>query len=651
MNFLKSIVLSLLLIIFPSGLALQADEGTRFLVNSSHTGAVRSLQASPDGRLLFSGGDDGTVRIWNLEAQRLEGRLAVSHLAVTQIAIHPEKNELAVLETDGISIFRLSVWNWTTRQRLFYRDLSEAPLHLAYSPAGSYLIYSKTDWESVTFLDPREGITIPLLARGFGIVTAAFLSPSEKTLLSYHPSGAVQYWDLPRDEQKMKVNTYPNLDNVVISATGRYLAGRDGRTLRLIDLVSGSQIDSLLKPELLFSVFSRSGNSLLTVQKNGIYYELSEHAFSSSGFSESPTTKRLGTTLVTGLAAAENNVFISLDTGELLEYRGDTVSLFADNVLLHIDDFLPYRSGLLITAEENLYRISTSETPELERVLALPEEGEFGLAGPLEQGVLLWQKSGLKGRLFLFEPARGLSPLFTDSEGSFLDVNILGDKILTLNRNGTCRIIAAATGEELFHYSSFGLRSTAFLGNGNIIAGRSSTSSMRSTLLFVNTGTGETVPIEDTNLLVYDLVHEPLSRTLYTLGFEQRGGKMRTVLKKHIGRTYEHIQTLAAFPGEDTGAQFALDPQSGKVFTSLGYQGIQMIYWNGFTPLEESDSVPRELKIGDNQIIALNRDRSVSLWSTADGTKVMDLFLFKEGKAEAVTPGMQESPSRYIIEQ
>ena len=40
-------------------------------MREGHQGAVHSLKISPDGRLLVSCGEDGTIKVWNVESTDL----------------------------------------------------------------------------------------------------------------------------------------------------------------------------------------------------------------------------------------------------------------------------------------------------------------------------------------------------------------------------------------------------------------------------------------------------------------------------------------------------------------------------------------------------------------------------------------------------
>ena len=105
---------------------------------------------------------------------------------------------------------------------------------------------------------------------------------------------------------------------------------------------------------------------------------------------------------------------------------------------------------------------------------------------------------------------------------------------------------------------------------------------------------------------------------------------MRTVLKQHTGRSHDRAETILAFPGEDIGSSFSSDSGSSKIFTSLGYGGIKMMYWGGFTSLEQTFSIPNTIKLRGSLLASLNKDSSFTIYNPSNGAKIMDLFIFSD---------------------
>jgi serine/threonine protein kinase len=67
-----------------------------------HTGPVRSIAYSPDGRTLASGGDDGTVTLWDAAASRVV-RILRGHArgAIDAVAFSPDGHQVASASGDG----------------------------------------------------------------------------------------------------------------------------------------------------------------------------------------------------------------------------------------------------------------------------------------------------------------------------------------------------------------------------------------------------------------------------------------------------------------------------------------------------------------------------------------------------------------------
>ena len=221
---------------FGSG-ATEVD--VRSVVNSGHVGSVRDLQYDDRRNLLFSAGDDGTVRIWEPDGS-LVSKLQVTQLTAASIAVSPTTSEVAVVVTDGTGSYFLSVWDWEKERQLFQVPLKEQPLFLRFSGVGTYLLYGGSSWQSLRVLLASDGTPVQFRPEGFGIVGFAEVSRSEKTIMTYLVSGRLVYWDLSTGEQTLDLPCTPYLSSIRISSDLRYLVGSTGHEIVLVDTLTGA---------------------------------------------------------------------------------------------------------------------------------------------------------------------------------------------------------------------------------------------------------------------------------------------------------------------------------------------------------------------------------------------------------------------------
>jgi WD40 repeat protein len=83
---------------------------------SVHTGKVAALAFSPDGKLIASGGQDRSLRIWTVEGQQLR-KLDGHTNGISALAFSPDGRILASGGTDG-SVFLWNTRDWTLAHRL-----------------------------------------------------------------------------------------------------------------------------------------------------------------------------------------------------------------------------------------------------------------------------------------------------------------------------------------------------------------------------------------------------------------------------------------------------------------------------------------------------------------------------------------------------
>ncbi len=639
----RKINIIILLFLLTSLIGLYAEE-PRFVINSGHTDSVSALENLENKNLIFSGSHDGTVKVWDIRNSRIKYQTQISHMPVRKIAVskNGEPYAAAVI-SDGINSEKLIVWNWKNGETLFTHRLSESPLFLLFSPKGSFLMYAKTDWDSLVFLDTKTGKQIKMIPEGFGIVSNAFISNSEKTLLTYNNSGSIQYWDLRKGVRKTKIPTIADLEHISFTSNGRYMTGSNGKEILLIDLLSGKSIASLPVKDLVNSAIDPKHDKLVWIESISRDIKISTASITGEGFSNIDESIIRNFKKPSAILFNSGRIFTAYSDGSIYKKDSfsDNMEVFSENEILDIQDFAINKTALAITSPGKILSISSafltkkgpsgSDPEEGSTVLNIDKSSSYGISSGKDSDFLIWESdSETGGEIRILNSEKGEIRTLTTISAPLISAEYNKESILTLDKNGECRILGYDDGNEEFKYTSFGLRAVEFIEGTNIVAGRNSSSTLPSPLLHINTRTGETVPIDDSDLLIFDLEYDSLTRKLYTIGFENRNNIMRTVLKQHTGRNHDRAETLIAFAGENIGASFVSDKNSSKIFTSLGYDGIKMLYWGGFTALDKSFSTPKELKLGDKLLASLNQDSSITIFDSSNGSKIMDLFIFKD---------------------
>ncbi|MDR0408910.1 MAG: WD40 repeat domain-containing protein [Spirochaetaceae bacterium] len=248
----------------------------------AHRGAVTSVVHDGAGNV-FSAGSDGFLVIWDGENSTARERFQLSPYTIEKIAVRPEKRELAVYESDSVSFYRVSVWDYAEKRRLFTIPLSGPALYCDYTALGGYLIICLSSGVLLINAESGEQYGGKL---GEYPVSFAVSSRTERTLQMYSPLGALYYWDIENSSLAQQISVPQNLRMPLVFGNFRFLAGQDNAYLFVVDAVSGKTFyqTEAVRGSLLFRVdnddasffrvsFDNDGNlrrEVFTVRDGGV---------------------------------------------------------------------------------------------------------------------------------------------------------------------------------------------------------------------------------------------------------------------------------------------------------------------------------------------------------------------------------------------
>ncbi len=647
----RSALVVVLLVVATLGVSAQIR------VNTSHSGAIRTLLHDARTGLLLTGGDDGKLKVWDYSAGELQRSIQISHLAIQQGALHPSLPHVALLVTDGRRRFTLEVWDWEQGRRIFTQTLPEAPIFLTYSPRGTFLLFAQNDLNSLRFLASSTGRALPYLRRGFGIVTFATVASSEERIMTYTPSdGVITYWEIASGRQVQTISTAREIDQLSVHTNRRFAAGRLDNELVVVDIVDGTIRDRFPMSGIEHILVDQVSGEVAVMTRSGRQLELAYFRVSERG--QLTRAVRTVPTLPAGLTqAALHGEALFTATGDgtisafessnrlgrtIAENRVQSVTGFAfTEGTVHLStaqQILSLRSDLFGRSDVAVNRVQTLDVT----TRRMPQPGTVRLSAvagpdPEESRVVVWDTSGRNPEIATYAAvAPSLTRIPVDAARATKQVVSADGRLIVLHDQTMLRRINPETGSADFTYTGEGMEALVAVGD-TIVIGKNRANPFDSALMRVDTRTGETVRIQSDNFLIFDLAYDRARGVLYTLGLQQAGAVVRTTITVHRGTNFENRRTITTFDGEDLDARLSLDPSTGRLFSSLGMEGVSV--WDGrrLTRISSVSHVPRALYVANRHLFSINRDGTMSVWDLRSGDPLLTFYLFRDGNWVAVT--------------
>jgi hypothetical protein len=615
-------------------------------VPGKHRGAVTALIHRGDE--ILSVGEDGFFEIWDTSSAAAKERFQISPYRISAMSIHPQRNEMCVIENDDMGLYRISAWDFEKRETLFSRRFSDTVSYINYSAGGSFIIAGRSGRTGLTLLDAATGDTLQSPEALAGTVGFAATGRAERNMLVYLSAGGfdagnglISYRDLESGAETNRFEAPGNASNVIVCGNNRYLAGINAGGLVVFDAASGAVLgrDSSIDRAALLCP---ARDEFYCLTRDGA--ELYRFAVDRSGrLSVRERTKlSLGDASVTSMAANGSIVFGTAN-GEvmLLERNGHTKTMAYNDQsrIIEIAVSLSYIAFLTENKTLGFLPLDYSRITENEEIITEAQNGVYSRLTPFNAGenggaddaaqFILWQGGSAGVYPVIVSAGRAPLPL---SEMTFRpplrSVSSMNGKILFLDSAGNVSVYTPNDKRKtpLFSFSSVGAIDAAFINSDNFILCRAAISG-NTPFLMVNIVTGETVPLPWSSRAGIQ-VYRAGSGAIYAATVNQDAAGIQTSIIRLNTAAPAQSAPLVEFQGEDT--QFSLAETAGLLAATLGGENAAIYSGENIRPFERTAGLPVQLKSSGLYFILLDTEGNIC-WFDHDGKLLAVFKLYADG--------------------
>ena len=581
----------ILLIVFILPCISVAAEKPEIFVQLGHWGQSFSISLSPDGRFAMSGGQDKTVRLWDVATGR-EVRVFQGHLDnVVSVSFSPDGRFALSADWSGVvKLWELStgqeirtfkgnqysrsvsfssdrrrvllaglnsveIWETFTGQKLQTFDVKTSTFGspVILDGSGHYLLYG--DDQVINLFDLSTGVLKQTFEGHTGYVSSLALSPNGKHILSGGSDNTVRLWDAQTGSViKVFKGHTDKIIGVSFSPDGQFALSGDSDVINLWDISTGVK--------------------LRTFQKH--------YAYDRRTMAFSPDGKLL-------LSSGSNEISLfEVATGKVLRnFKGNVA--YRNSFAVSYDG----QHALSSTSRDNSIRLWDLSTGTVARVfqrdgdskitsLAFSRDGKYVLSGGYDKTIRLWNaETGNRIQEFLIHSS-GIAALTFSPDGQFA---VSGDT------EGNVKFWEISTGKEVWTYRKYfnpewyKEMSFAFSNDGKNLILTLGSNGRASATKILEAGTGrEIISLSEFNPSMH-------GSQIYSVGFSKDG----------------HFVVTGGYKGVSLW-----DIATGNKLRTFGSQNLH------------STSV--SFSTDGRQVLSGCADNTVRLWDTSTGQEVRTLF-------------------------
>ncbi len=559
-----------------------------------HDGSVTALCDAGDGTF-FSAGQDGFVIRWNADGSGEHYQM--SDLTIKLIAYNAGTNDVAIYETDGASVNRISVWNWSTFTKRYSKRFSDTVTAVAFSAKGTYLMVGTAAVNGTYLFNAKSGQKNRTVSEVPTLSSMIRSSASEKTAIMYSSTGALSYYDFTSHKQKAKFTTESRLEQTVLFGTpsqeNRFFAGVKDNSVIISDATTGKAIAvyAARSPYICTSGL-QSQDGFYFISNDGkdwslklVTNETLEAQLTATGSKVYSPAQPLVVKTFTGLSSKVNftvvekvgrNIVIGTNTGDIClmtdipESEKYTLSAMTAKTYEKIYDIASDSEGsvLYCLTYNTVYRTAYDSVNPEKVAVNSQNQTNFCIHG---QSAILWSKGTKKTvqQVLLSEDSVPQS-LFTPTS-DLQNVRLFGDKLVYIQGNSSVGMFNLTTGRNTEIYSGTSIQDAVLVNDSELYVAKTSSGQNDSALISVNIETMETVPLNIDGSVVfslsYDYVPDSKGSTLYGVVITNSGED--SITRVFAFNTISHgISYILTYPDEDTTAFTSLN--SPSLFTNIG---------------------------------------------------------------------------------
>ena len=582
----------------------------------------------------YTASDDGFVIKWTFDGQGEHYQF--SDVAIKLLAVAPGGNEIAIYETDGGSINRLTVWDWKTLTRKYLKKFSDSITSLSYSANGTYLIAGTATVDGAVFIRTQGWQIVDKIKANTGIVSYIHTSKTEKTCVFYSPSGNLSFYNFSTGKLKQKMQIIKGLSQTVMYNDNSFFAGVRDNTIYIT--ASGKTIASVpANNPIIISTEADYNLYYLETDGRGNYEVKMLESQDENKVSNPRLVKSLKGPRASGIITAAvkdaTNIYFGGKNGNV--YKSEVEATITTNTMVELTENTYSKIYGMAPAESDFYFLTTNaiyrssyDTGVISKLAST--SGETDIIAYKNNSAILWSQSE-KNPVKLVDLDKKTSTVLFTPKNSIQKIrlcNVEGnDYLIEIESNSVVNLYDMQNGTLSEIYSGTGIQDAVYMNNKLVYIAKSAATNPQTPLLSVNPETMETVPISIKGNVTYafstdgktiyglNIISDETGRNTYVFSFNVYTKQMTNILK---------------FAEEDSEAFTYLS--GNTLFTNIGRNKVYC--YNLSTKkrfaYNRSASIPKTLCLNSRRAVILNSNGSISWCNTTDSKLLADWYLTKD---------------------